>query len=258
MSILRLSYITFNLKKVQATWIKSNIKMILIKLNHSSRIVSVGAKNNFLKNVKKDRKLGNMEPIVERFGILWISCFETKNVNNQKLIPVTNRIRILEDDAAEIEQFLWDEFMNSKNNIYQLHLDLIEYYQSVQVVNSDACIIFLNRTFEAWWKQQFNRIKRNVSKNSSHLMENCSYSSCLCLIEPELVEKAFNLAIKKIFLLNSLNKIYKFEENFQLLKPKIDYFLDNTVTINRVKLISELKLNDLYKIDYEKVSNRFK
>lgn len=257
MSGLRLFSLVFYLKKAPTTLMKSNIKMILIKFNHSSPIVSVEAKNNFLKHIKKDRKLGNMEPIVKKFDILWINSFEKKHENNQNLILITNRIRILEDDATEMEQFLWEQFISTQNNIYQLHLNLIEYYQSIKVINSDACIIFLNRTFEAWWKQQINRIKRGVSKNSCNLIENRSNSSFLSLIEPELVEKAFDLAIKKIYLLNSLNKIYKFEENFQILKPKIDNFLDNNFTINRIKLVNELKLNDLYIIDYEKVSQSF-
>ncbi|RNA18755.1 hypothetical protein BpHYR1_006016 [Brachionus plicatilis] len=196
-----------------------------------------------------------MEPIVEKFGTLWISCFETKHEGNKNVVPITNRVRILEDHATEIEEFLWEEFADSKLNIYQLHLNLIEYFQLINVVNTDACIIFLNRTFEGWWKQQINRVKRAVSNNSCHLINNCSESSCLCLIEPQIVEKAFDLALTKIFLLNSFNKIYKFEDNFQMLHPKIENFLSTAITMNRIKLVNELKLNDLYRIDYENVNS---
>ncbi|CAF0717201.1 unnamed protein product [Brachionus calyciflorus] len=257
MNSLRLTRLITGIPKVYLNLIKTRSTMILINSKYSTQIINKNThkeekrKNLFLKRVKKFENLGSMQPIIEKFGILWLNSFEKRLENNQKFTIITNKIRISEDNAAEIEEYLWEEFMNSKVNIYHMHISLIEYFSSNATINQDACLIFLNRTFEAWWKQQLNRIKRNVSKYSCHLMRNCTDNSCLCFIDPLLVEKAFNLALAKMFLLISLNKIYKFEDHFSNLRPHIETYLDGATHYNRIKLVNELKLNDMYRIDYE-------
>lgn len=256
MNLLRLTY------SISRSYLsKTKSLMILINSNFSSKHTVIYIKGQInrqnLNKVKKFRNLGQMESIIEKFGSLWLKSFEKKLNNDQKSIIITNKVRISEDHATEIEELLWEEFMNCNDNIYSFHLNVIEYFHANQTVNQEACIIFLNRTFENWWKQKLNRKKRNVTKNGDHLIEKCTDSSCFCEIEPNLVQKAFRLALLKMILFSSFNKIYKFEEYLELLKPHIDKYLVNASPLNSIKLVNELKLNDSYPVDYEKVSDFF-
>lgn len=65
--------------------------------------------------------------------------------------------------------------------------------------------------------------------------------------------KAFDLALKYPNLLSSFNKIYKFDQNFASLQVKMDEFAAKTSGMNLVKVVNELKVNHLYRIDYEPV-----
>lgn len=269
-TILKLNYLIVSryMNKRASSSSKTKISdslMILIKSSEHSfaRPISNSSwTKKFLHKLNFNKDLGNfnknipikMEPVIEQFGILWIKSFSGKLDQTQKYI-ILNKIRIPEDHANDIEEFLMKEFVNSKQNIFHMHLALIEYFQTNTLLNQEAGVLFLNRTFESWWKQQINRVKKCTSKNGEHLSQNCSEIVCLCTIDQDLVIKAFDLVLEKnINLLGSMNKIYKFEENVHLLKPKIDEFVQKSKEINIVKLINELKLNDSYNIDYEKVT----
>ena len=54
-------------------------------------------------------------------------------------------------------------------------------------------------------------------------------------------------------MLENLNIIYKFNENIDLLRLKIETFLKSDKIFKKAKLISELNLHDEYDIDLRKV-----
>ena len=65
---------------------------------------------------------------------------------------------------------------------------------------------------------------------------------------------AFDLATFNMALFSSLNKIYKFNENVDLLRVKIEGFLSNKITFEKAKMINELDLYDKYNIDLKEVN----
>ena len=111
----------------------------------------------------------------------------------------------------------------------------------------------MNRTFENWFKQQHNRIKKNNSKNGAHLLISCNEKNCNCIITNDLKHKAFDLALSNMSMFSSLNKIYKFNENFDLLRDKIESFLACNKNFEKAKLINELDLYEKYDIDLKEV-----
>lgn len=75
----------------------------------------------------------------------------------------------------------------------------------------------------------------------------------LLALETYHILKAFDLAVKNINLFSSFNRIYKFDQNFNVLRVKMDELVQKIDGLNLFKIISELKVNDVYHIDYEPV-----
>ena len=181
---------------------------------------------------------------------------------NQKFLCI-NSTRISRDTASEIEQFLWNEFMNIENNIYDAHLTLIEFcHTQSDMKNRQVGIIFLNQTFENWYKQQKNRMRR-TTKYGNHLSTKCNENVCLCVLRDDLVMRAFEFIVNKaFFLLTSLNKLYNFAEKVTLIKPLVDDFLVKpSNNLDKFKLLSEINTAGLYEgtnIDYHEVSDNIK
>lgn len=73
-------------------------------------------------------------------------------------------------------------------------------------------------------------------------------------LEAYHILKAFDLAIINLNLLTSFNKIYKFDQNFDTLRMKMDELAQRINGYNLIKVVSELQINDKYPIDYEPVS----
>lgn len=255
MSILRFSFKIKTLIKMKHYTLLSQKNCIMVSTNSNKNLASkISRIKSFLYNLNLTKKLGKfdqtMQTLVEKFGPLWIETLNKKVDNKDKFVLV-NKIRIADDRASKLEELLWDEFINSKENIFHLHLSLIEYFNSNGIVHQETCVIFLNRTFENWWKR-FSKLGN--SKNGHHLTPKCTEASCLCVIDENTIVRAFDLVIKKnICLLASFNRIYKFEHNFELLKPKIDQFIQSSKGVHILKLVNDLKLNDRYEVDYEKV-----
>lgn len=66
--------------------------------------------------------------------------------------------------------------------------------------------------------------------------------------------KAFDLSMINLALLSSFNKIYKFDQNIETLRVKLDELAQRTTGLNLVRVVNELRLNDQYAIDYEAVN----
>jgi hypothetical protein len=77
----------------------------------------------------------------------------------------------------------------------------------------------------------------------------------LLALETYHILKAFDLAVKNVNLFSSFNRIYKFDQNFNVLRVKMDELVQKIDGLNLFKIISELKVNDIYHIDYEPVKS---
>ena len=201
-----------------------------------------------------------MEEIGRQFNALWSKPIpkELENDDNQKFIYI-NKTRIHRESATEMEEYLMKEFINYNKNIYDLHFSLVDFcFNQTDMKNRSVGIIFLNNTFENWYKQQKNRIVRRTTKNGNHISKNCSDTLCLCSQSDELLLRAFTLAIYKVFyLLSSFNKLYNFSQNVELIRPFVNDFLNASNDMDKFKLISELNLCSFYetvKINYEDVN----
>lgn len=143
--------------------------------------------------------------------------------------------------------------------ILKLFLRIDQFTKHQRNHESKLALLFLNRTFENWHRQQQNKIKKNNNKNGLHLLPSCNDKLCKCVISQDLVLRAFDIAVGNFALFTTLNRIYKFNENYDLLAEKIQRFItiDNAHpnhSFDKVKLINELDLYERYMIDFKEVA----
>jgi hypothetical protein len=222
--------------------------------------------HNINKNKNHDLEIGKLEnskakflmdTIYSNFISLWTkSICETKGKEASELI-VFQKQKLNQSHANQIEKHFMNELLNPKFNIYEIHLYLIEscFSNKANYHSNFLGILFLNKIFDDWHRQQVNRFRRNTNKNGSHLTNTCTDVSCFCTLINNHVIKAFEISVRKnISLLQSLNKIYKFEENYELLKPKIDDYFNKADLVDKGKVIGIFKLYTKYDINYDDVS----
>lgn len=218
-----------------------------------------------------------MEEILENYKTLWLksvqdkkASYRNKDNNNTKTAEAAatseqpqpqpseptspvgshkyvtfNRMRLLEDSLSEIESYLWDQFDRSVENLYYLHLRLAEHCLTTRFpdVNlKDSSVLFLNKTFENWMRKMLTATRQQTND------ERQKYS-----IEVYHILKAFDLACINMNMLTSFNKIYKFDQNVNTLRTKLDELARRAAGGELVKIVSELKVNEQYPIDYESV-----
>jgi hypothetical protein len=204
-----------------------------------------------------------METIGNKFKTIWSNSVRNNSVKrneNSKCI-VINRLKLPKELADEIEEFLMKEFFNMDENIYKVHISLIEFcFSQTDMKDRYESVIFLNQTFENWHKQAQNRILRRTSKNGNHLTLKCQDDCiCLCSLDDNLILKAFNLIVNKVFfLMASFNKLYHFQAKIEIIKPLVEEFLVTKASdLNKFKLLCELNDESLFKsfkLDYREVT----
>jgi hypothetical protein len=136
--------------------------------------------------------------------------------------------KILKTTVLVTNQNVKDETMsqeassnNIKISIHKIHLSLIEYLLNEE--ESDKAKEYVhqfNKMFESWFESATEKF------------------------ENEDILNAFELCIHKdISLLKCFNRIYKFNQNFELLKPKIDSFINtNPNDYEKLFLLTEMKI----------------
>lgn len=249
---LKKTHLVRYLFKIEST-IKPFIPHHLMILNKNLIITTLANKE------RRTFKLGEMETVLENYKTLWSKSFRSENntaekraeINSGKFI-VLNKVKLLESFANDIEEFLWNEFKTCKENLFYFHLRLAEFclYHN-DLIHKESSVLFLNKTFEYWYRQYSRKDQTKVVPNEDGI----NLSNELFTIETYHILKAFDLATKNLNLLTSFNKIYKFDKNLDVLKMKIDDLAKKSNGLNLIKIISELKINDSYPVDWESVNN---
>ena len=143
----------------------------------------------------------------------WCKLVRTPiDASNKSSYTLFQKRKLNVDECDELTSSLMNSFLVWHDNIYGLHLHSIEYcmrFQEKTFVNADKslAILYLNKTFVDWHRQQLNKIKKNTTKNGQHLMQSCTDVKCLCSLSDECVSKAFRLATANMSLLSSFNKV---------------------------------------------------
>ena len=100
-----------------------------------------------------------------------------------------------------------------------------------------------------------NKNKRNTNKNGTHLTKICSINECKCILNDTAILKAFDLvASMDITMLTTFNKIYKFDQNYELIKNILENYLNKSNQIDKGIIINTLKLNGKYSLNYDDVN----
>jgi hypothetical protein len=252
---IRLSF-SYNYKKIHQSFIKyksikSCITITKKNKNEKNKNLELG------KFIKISEAKFLMDTIYSNFISLWTkSIFDIKGKQANELI-VFQKQKLNQSHVNQIEEFYMNELLNPKDNIYEIHLHLIDlcFSNKGNYHTNFLGILFLNKIFDDWHRQQVNRFRRNTNKNGSHLTNTCTDLSCYCKLINNHVTKAFEISVRKnISLLQSLNKIYKFEDNYELLKPKIDEYFKKADLVDKGKVIGIFKLYSKYDINYDDVS----
>jgi hypothetical protein len=202
-----------------------------------------------------------MEEIGNKFLTIWSFSVQKSflNRNEENTFISLNKFKILKDCSDEMEGYISEEFLNINENIYAIHLKLIEFcFDQINTKNRYESVIFLNMAFENWIKQQKNKKLKGSNTNGAHLSLKCCNSLCICSLENYLVLKAFDLIIHKLFiLLPSFNRLYNFNQNFQIIEHYANEFLESGHSdFNKFKLLCELNNDTLFKnvkINYHEV-----
>lgn len=209
-----------------------------------------------------------METILENYKQLWFKSIvkqvenkstkdnnddqddqnENENDGKQQKFLVINKLRLYEAGLNDLEEFLWENFKNSKQNLFTFHLQLAELIVNYSCFPAmEVSVIFLNRTLDNWYRHKVHTTKKFKSQQQD------SDDSRFTLDNGQIMQ-AFDLAVKNLNWISSFNKIYNFEQNFQLISSKVHDLKPKLKELEFFKLICELKQNELFDFDYEKVN----
>ncbi len=151
--------------------------------------------------------------LAETFINSWCKLVRTPiDPNNKNSYILFQKRKLNLDECDEITSSLMNSFLIWHDNIYILHLHSIEYCmrnQEKTFLNADKslAILYLNKTFIDWHRQQVNKIKKNATKNGEHIMQSCTDLKCMCVLDGECVKLAFEIATVNMALLSSFNKV---------------------------------------------------
>ena len=127
-------------------------------------------------------ELKQVDEIAEAFMVHWVKLISTPiDPSNKNSFTLFFKRKLSVGASEDVEEYLMDTFMNLNSNVFQLHLLLIDVCLRVKKPFQDKQlgILFLNKTFENWLRQQQNRVKKNNAKNGAHLLATCTQAAGL-------------------------------------------------------------------------------
>lgn len=200
-----------------------------------------------------------MDLVFEKFDVLWNKSLvdpSDKNANSQFF----QKARIDSGMFQDMVDLLKEEFYNSKHNIFEMHLYLIE-----RSLNNKECpykiasAAFINQAFIEYHNQVKNASKRNtkttepaVENKCNNLTSNCQIDADICNCEKrqQSVLKAFEVACgKNMPMLGSLNKVYKFTAHLDYLRPTILTYMDKINFSDQALLVGELQIQESFSME---------
>lgn len=193
-----------------------------------------------------------MDTVLDEFKTKWFQSLVKGSLQkNAAQVYQFHRAKIDLASFHDMVDFLKEEFTQSKQNVYELHLYLVEKcLDDVPDSTRLAGAALVSHAFTGWKNQMTNASKR---KTSDHLLPSCKETICNCKLNETLVQNAFNLVLKRsMSLLTPFNKIYNFTTNYTtLLEPIALNHLTKLNYIDQANLIGELNLQD--KLDLERI-----
>lgn len=202
------------------------------------------------KDLKKITLCFKMDTVFEQFKSMWSKSIITSPLD--KNVQIFHRAKLNTNLFHDMIDYLKDEFYNSKQNVFLMHLFLVEQcldssYDSNHM-HKVASASLINYAFVEWRNQIKNL---NKKKNTEHLTSTCKEDVCNCRIDALIITDAYKLVVKKnINMLSSFNKIYNFTDNYHLLQAITTTHIQKLHYSDQAALIGELQVQDKFNIEH--------
>jgi len=191
--------------------------------------------------------LNTMDRVYNQFKSMWSKSVISQDNNNMTNVQIFHKAKLINSCYHDMIDYLKEEFYNTKQNVFELHLYLVENCLDHNEVHKLASAFMINNAFVEWRNQIRNL---NRKKNIEHLTSTCKEDVCNCKTNDLIISNAFNLAIRKnITLLGSFNKIYNFNDNYHLLQAEAVNCISKLNYTDQATLIGELQVQDKFNIE---------
>ena len=191
--------------------------------------------------------LNKMDRVYNQFKAMWSKSVISQDSNNGTNVQIFHKAKLINSCYHDMIDYLKEEFYNTKQNVFELHLYLVENCLNHNEIHKLASAFMINYAFVEWRNQIRNL---NRKKNIDHLTGTCKEDVCNCKTNDLIILNAFNLAIRKnITLLGSFNKIYSFNENYHLLQTETANCMPKLNYTDQATLIGELQVQDKFNIE---------
>lgn len=203
------------------------------------------------KDLKKTTltKLRTMDRVYNQFKSMWNKSVVSQDSRSEPVnVQLFHKARLVTSSYHDIIDYLKEEFQNTKQNVFELHLYLVENCLDHNDVHKLASAFMVNHAFIEW-RNQIRNVNRK--KNAEHLTSACSEDVCNCKTNDLIISNAFKLAVRKnyITLLGSFNKIYNFNENYHLLQTDTVNCIAKLNYTDQATLIGELQVQDKFNVE---------
>jgi hypothetical protein len=192
-----------------------------------------------------------MNNVFDQFKSMWSKSVvnpstDVKNVTN---VQIFHKARLNSIQYHDMIDYLKEEFCNTKQNVFEMHIFLVENCLDKNDLHKFASACLINHAFVEWRNQIRNIIKK---KNTTHLTSSCKdENECYCTLNDSIIKTAFNLVVtrRNMNLLSSFNKIYNFNENYHLLQPTTVNYMSKLNYTDQATLIGELQVQEKFDIE---------
>ena len=236
-------------------------KFKLINLTRRAYVSSLARPNcmllrNLPMNMFFISRRNNMDEIFLKFDKRWSESIVSDKRPNAVAFHKARLDATLYQDMLD---YMKEEFYNSKQNVFEMHLFLIQKcLDNKDSQFKQASMFFVNQAFIDYYNQLKNVCKKSMAtgenaKIEKHFTINCKDQEqiCFCTKNEEIVLKAFNLVVERrcLNLLSSFNKIYNFIEHLDHLKPHIINHMNNLKCVDQAILLGELQIQQNFSLD---------
>jgi hypothetical protein len=183
---------------------------------------------------------------LQRIGDLWNKAINVPDASND--IYQFHRMKLVGQHAAELKRLINNLFQQSKRNIFELHLHLVENSVDYKDKKKFSNALFITETFCDWYAA-CERERKKLKEE--HFMDECS-TCCICKSNEALNLRAFDVATRyHLNLFSKFYEIYKFNEFNHLVEKSALERLASYHFSEQAMLLGLLQIQD--KWDVKKV-----
>jgi hypothetical protein len=178
---------------------------------------------------------------IDKINELWSKALRVNS--NEITIRCFYRSKLNSIIATELEKHIEKLFDKAEENIYNVHLTLVEL--SYEFKRNPSCGLFITEVFTNWIRMsQYEKRKLKLE----HMLEACNTSDvCLCVFDKMILTRAFELALMhNLAFLNHFKKIYEFNTNGHLLETMLNEKIENLNYTAKATLLGDLSLQNHY------------